>query len=145
MIQQGASVPSVSAANQDGAIVTPDFSTPTVVYFYPKDDTPGCSVEAEQFDESFEEYLDAGAEVFGVSTDTVESHRRFHEKYDLDFDLLADPDGEIAVAFGVSTDGGTADRVTFVVDDGAVQHRYATVDPDGHAEDVLSAVRDLTN
>jgi len=145
MLERDAPVPTVSAANQDGETITPNFSTPTVVYFYPKDDTPGCSVEAEQFDESFEAYLDARVDVFGVSTDTVESHRRFHEKYDLGFDLLADPAGEIAAAFGVSTDGGTADRVTFVVDDGEVRRRYATVDPDGHAEDVLAAVRDLTN
>jgi peroxiredoxin Q/BCP len=142
MLELGASVPSVSADNQDGATIEPNFSTPTVIYFYPKDDSPGCSVETQQFDEAFEEYLEEDIDVFGVSTDSVESHRQFHSKYDLDFDLLADPDGQIAAAFGVSIAGGRADRVTFVIDDGVIQHRYTGVDPDGHAKDVLDTLLD---
>jgi peroxiredoxin Q/BCP len=80
--------------------------------------------------------------VFGVSTDDVESHERFAEKYELRFDLLADPEGEIADAFGVDTSRGAAARTTFVLADGEVQAVYDGVDPDGHARDVLADMLD---
>lgn len=140
MLDEGNSVPSVSAQNQDGETVAPDFSTPTVVYFYPKDDSPGCSVETEQFNAELDTYHDAGIDVYGVSTDDVQSHKDFHSKYDLEFDLLADPDAELADAFGVTTSGGTADRVTFVIDKQTVEHVYTDVDPDGHAKAVLESL-----
>ncbi|MFC7167315.1 peroxiredoxin [Halospeciosus flavus] len=142
MLDEGDDAPEITAANQDGETVTLDFSEPTVLYFYPRDDTPGCTVEAQQFDEELETYYDAGVEVFGVSTDDVESHEEFCSKYDLDFDLLADTEGDVAAAFGVDTSGGAADRVTFVLDDGEVKEVYRGVKPDGHAREVLQDLLD---
>ena len=139
-LETGADAPTVEAENQREEVVTLDFSDPTVLYFYPRDDTPGCATEAEQFDAELESYHDAGVSVFGVSTDGVESHEEFAEKYELKFDLLADPEGEVADAFDVDTSRGAAARTTFVLADGEVKAVYEGVDPDGHAREVL---RDL--
>jgi peroxiredoxin Q/BCP len=133
----GDDAPDVSAPNQDGDRVTPAFDDPTVVYFYPRDDTPGCTVEANQFETEHESYHEAGVTVYGVSTDDVDSHRAFADQEGLDFDLLADPDGEVADAFGVDTSSGAAARTTFVISDGEIQRVYTGVDPDGHARTVL--------
>jgi peroxiredoxin Q/BCP len=143
MLDVGDTAPAVSADNQEGDTVRLDFSDPTVLYFYPKDDSPGCSVETEQFNAELETYHDAGVDVFGVSTDSVESHADFHAKYDLEFDLLADTDADLAAAFGVDTADGTADRVTFVLDEGEVKEVYSGVEPDGHAREVLEDLLDL--
>lgn len=132
----------VTATNQRGETVTLAFEEPTVVYFYPRDDTPGCTTEAEQFSREAETYRDAGVAVYGVSTDDVESHAAFAEKHDLDVALLADPDGEVADAFGVDTSGGAADRTTFVLAGGEITEVYTSVKPDGHARQVLSDVLD---
>jgi peroxiredoxin Q/BCP len=134
----GDDAPTVTARNQDGEEVSPAFEEPTVVYFYPKDDTPGCTVEANQFQRERETYRDAGVDVYGVSVDDVDSHRSFSESEGLEFDLLADPDAEIADAFDVERrDSGVTTRTTFVLADGEVQAVYEGVDPDGHARDVL--------
>jgi len=134
----GDDAPTVTARNQDGEEVSPAFEEPTVVYFYPKDDTPGCTVEANQFQRERETYRDAGVDVYGVSIDDVDSHRSFSESEGLEFDLLADPDAEIADAFDVERrDSGVTTRTTFVLADGEVQAVYEGVDPDGHARDVL--------
>ncbi|AXG06413.1 peroxiredoxin [Haloplanus rubicundus] len=142
MLQATDEAPEVTAADHDGETVTLSFAEPTVLYFYPRDDTPGCTVEAEGFDAELAAYRDAGVAVYGVSTDDVESHAAFRAKYDLDIDLLADPDGEVATAFGVAVEGGTADRVTYVLADGEVKRVYRGVDPDGHARDVLQDLVD---
>jgi len=113
-----------------------------VLYFYPRDDTPGCTTEAEQFDAELESYRDAGVSVYGVSTDDVESHEAFAETYELRFDLLADPEAEIADAFGVDTSRGAAERTTFVLADGEVKAVYDGVNPDGHAREVLADMLD---
>jgi peroxiredoxin Q/BCP len=141
-LEPGADAPTIEAENQRGETVALDFEEPTVLYFYPRDDTPGCTTEAEQFDAELESYRDAGVSVFGVSTDDVESHEAFAEKYELRFDLLADPEGEIAAAFGVDTSRGAAARTTFVLADGEVEAAYDGVDPDGHARDVLGDMLD---
>ncbi len=135
----GDPVPTVSAPNQHGETVTVGFDQPTVLYFYPRDDTPGCTTEAEQFSMELDAYRDAGVAVYGVSTDTVESHADFAEAHGIEFDLLADPDAEIAAAFDVEVDASrhAAARTTFVVVDGSVHAVYTGVDPDGHARDVL--------
>jgi peroxiredoxin Q/BCP len=137
MLQATDEAPEVTATDHDGETVTLPFAEPTVLYFYPRDDTPGCTVEAEGFDERLSAYRDAGVAVYGVSTDDAESHAAFRAKYDLDIDLLADPDGEVAAAFGVPVEGGATNRVTFVLADGEVKRVYRGVDPDGHARDVL--------
>lgn len=141
-LETGADTPTVEATNQRGETIELDFSEPTVLYFYPRDDTPGCTTEAEQFDAELESYHDAGVSVFGVSTDDAESHEEFAEKYELRFDLLADPEEDVAEAFGVNTSRGAAERTTFVLADGEVRAVYEGVNPDGHARDVLSDMLD---
>ncbi|MFC6766452.1 peroxiredoxin [Natrinema soli] len=134
----GDDAPTVTARNQDGEEVSPAFEEPTVVYFYPKDDTPGCTVEANQFQRERETYRDAGVDVYGVSRDDVDSHESFCASEGLEFDLLADPDAEIADAFDVELrDSGVTTRTTFLLADGEVQAVYEGVDPDGHAREVL--------
>lgn len=141
-LDRGESAPPISAPNQRGEEVTPAFGDPTVVYFYPRDDTPGCTTEATEFAAEHESYRDAGVTVYGVSTDDVESHREFAADQDIPFDLLADPEGEIADAFGVPHESGAAARTTFVVSEGEIESVYEGVDPSGHARTVLSEMLD---
>ncbi|MFC4439682.1 MULTISPECIES: peroxiredoxin [Natrialbaceae] len=133
----GDDTPTVTARNQDGEEVTLEFEEPTVLYFYPRDETPGCTVEANQFQRELETYHDAGVSVYGVSTDDVGSHQSFCDAEDLEFDLLADPDGDLASAFDVDVRDGAAARTTFFLGDGEVKAAYENVDPDGHARQVL--------
>ncbi|WP_019991717.1 peroxiredoxin [Natronorubrum tibetense] len=137
-LDEGADAPTVTAPNQDGEEVSLEFDDPAVVYFYPKDDTPGCTIEANQFQREHETYQDAGVTVYGVSRDDVDSHDSFCQQEGLEFDLLADPDAEIADAFDVELrDSGVTTRTTFFLADGEVKAVYDGVDPDGHARDVL--------
>ena len=134
--------PDVTARNQDGEAVSPAFVEPTVVYFYPRDGTPGCTLEAREFEADIESFRRTGVTVYGVSTDDVDSHRAFADEEDLSFDLLADPDGTVADAFDVELQGDFVDRITFVLADGEV-HEVVDADtmkPEGHAADVLEAV-----
>jgi peroxiredoxin Q/BCP len=137
VLETGTAVPQVTATNQDGDRVTVDFAAPTVLYFYPRDDTPGCTTEATQFDEYLDRYHEAGVAVYGVSTDDADSHESFAADQGLGFDLLADPEARIAEAFDVDTGGGAADRTTFVCAGQQVCGVYEGVDPDGHARAVL--------
>lgn len=141
-LQHGTAVPTVTALTQDGKKVTVDGTEPTVLYFYPRDQTPGCTTEARQFERELDAYRDAGVTVYGVSTDSVTDHAEFCEAEGLSFDLLADPDGELVEAFDVETRAGAAARTTFVLVDGAVERVYETVRPDGHARDVLADLLD---
>lgn len=141
-LDAGDDAPDVTAQNQHDETVSPSFEAPTVVYFYPRDDTPGCTIEAKQFNAELESYREAGATVYGVSTDDVDSHDEFADKFDLEFDLLADPDGEIADSFGVEVEDDFTQRTTFVLAGGEVQAVYPGVDPDGHAREVLQEMLD---
>jgi len=146
MLDVGDLAPEISARNQDDETVTPAFDEPTVVYFYPRDGTPGCTLEAQQFRDHHDAFRDIATTVYGVSTDTVGDHAEFAAEEDLPFDLLADPDGEVAAAFGLDASEGFVERVTFVLAGGEV---VAVVDadnvnPDGHAADVLKAVEDAS-
>lgn len=134
--------PSISAPNQDGEDVEPPFEEPTVLYFYPRDDTPGCTTEATEFAAEHDSYREAGVTVYGVSTDDVDSHRAFAAENEIPFDLLADPEGEVADAFDVPHEGGAAERTTFVLSEGAIETVYEGVDPNGHARTVLSDMLD---
>ncbi|MFB6087666.1 MAG: peroxiredoxin [Haloarculaceae archaeon] len=142
----GDPAPEIGARTQDGETVSPDFAEPTVVYFYPRDDTRGCTIEATEFEAELDAYREAGVAVYGVSTDDVDSHAAFAEKHDLSFDLLADPEGAVASAFGLELREGPGDpaapRTTFVLADGEVKRVYEAVDPEGHAEEVLTDVRE---
>jgi peroxiredoxin Q/BCP len=143
MLQAGDPAPDVTAPNQDGEAVSPDFAAPTVVYFYVEDGTPGCATQADQFTREADTYADAGVTVYGVSTDDVEAHREFADAHDVPYDLLADPDGDLCAAFGVERDDrGRAERTTFVLADGEVKAGYEGVSPDGHARDVMMDLLD---
>ena len=99
-----------------------------VLYFYPKDDTPGCTIEARAFRDSYEEFSAQGAQVVGVSSDSVRSHRRFAQRHDLPFLLLSDADGAVRRLYGVEkTLGLLPGRVTYVIDQtGVVRHVYSS-------------------
>lgn len=113
-----------------------------VLYFYPKDDTPGCTREACAFRDGLARLETADAVVVGISVDTLDSHRKFAEKYRLSFDLLADTDGHVARHYGVLMDWKIfrmAKRTTFLIDPaGKVQQVYERVDPDRHADEILA-------
>ncbi|MFB6294514.1 MAG: peroxiredoxin, partial [Candidatus Nanohaloarchaea archaeon] len=109
-----------------------------VLYFYPKDDTPGCTKEACSFRDTLSRLQDHNVAVVGVSADTVASHRQFADKYDLDFQLLADPDKDIIAAYDAEGRFGNAARITVLIDeDGVVEQVYEDVDPGSHAEEIL--------
>ena len=118
------------------------------LYFYPKDDTPGCTTEACAFRDDIFEYRRLGAKVIGVSLDDAESHRKFADKYGLPFPLLADTDGTTAAAYGVRSRlfGMTlAKRQTFLIDPkGFIARHYEDVDPDSHSAELLSDLSALT-
>jgi peroxiredoxin Q/BCP len=119
-----------------------------VVFFYPKDDTPGCTVEACSFRDSYETFVEAGAEVVGISSDSVESHGRFASKHRLPMTLLSDTDGKVRALFGVkSTLGLMPGRATFVIDrKGVVRHVFVSqLRAGAHVGEALSVVRELTS
>lgn len=142
VLSPGTDVPTIRAENQRGEPVRPGFQRPTVLFFYPADDTPGCTIEANQFETQAEQFADAGVELYGVSTDGVASHREFAEKQDLSFDLLADPEGRITAAFDVELTDGRAGRTTFVIAQEQVVGVYERVAPDGHAANVYEDLVD---
>ena len=118
-----------------------------VLYFYPKDDTPGCTKEACSFRDNLKSVREIGAEVIGVSLDSVESHRKFADKYNLPFPLISDKDKRIATAYGVLKDtGASASRVTFIIDkSGKVAKVFPKVDVAKHTEEVVEALKALPN
>jgi thioredoxin-dependent peroxiredoxin len=121
---------------------------PVVLYFYPKDDTPGCTTEACEFRDAYDVFRDRGAEVLGVSPDDVTSHEKFKTKYELPFTLLADPDHQVAEKYGVWGERKFAgksymgiNRSTFVIDaEGKVARAMLGIKPAGHAAEVLESL-----
>jgi thioredoxin-dependent peroxiredoxin len=117
------------------------------VYFYPKDDTPGCTTEACNFRDNIYAFKGIGAEIVGISLDDVESHKEFSTKYKLPFTILADVGGQTAAAYGVLTDYKLmqiASRQSFLVNpDGVIVKHYAEVDPDTHTAQVLADLQAL--
>jgi thioredoxin-dependent peroxiredoxin len=115
---------------------------PVVLYFYPKDDTPGCTAQACGIRDAFDRFEEAGAVVLGVSADDEASHRRFKTKYGLPFTLLADPERTLGEPYGVAREGKTGyERSTFVIDaDGNVSRIMRRVNPQTHADEVLAAL-----
>lgn len=110
----------------------------TVLYFYPKDDSPGCTKEACAFRDRMDDYRQEGIAVYGVSTDSPESHRKFREEYGLNFPLLTDGDGEAAAELGILNEGGRAGRTTFLLGDEAeIEAVYPDVSPETHADEIL--------
>lgn len=138
----GVQAPAFTAKDADGNTVSlSDFSGKTVVlYFYPKDDTPGCTKEAQGFRDNYAEYQDKDMVVLGVSMDDEASHKQFKEKYGLPFQLLADPDGTITKAYDVEG-GGYSKRVTYVINgEGVITHVDEKVQTATHAQDILASI-----
>jgi peroxiredoxin Q/BCP len=136
----GSDAPAFTAKDTDGKTVSlSDFAGKTVVlYFYPKDDTPGCTKEAQSFRDNYAEYQGKDMVVLGVSQDDQASHKKFTEKYGLPFQLLADTDGAITKAYDVDG-GGYAKRVTYIIDgNGKITHVDEKVKTDTHAQDILA-------
>ena len=151
-LKVGQKAPEFSVSTDAGKNVKlADFKGKKVIlYFYPKDDTPGCTKEACAFRDGISEIQDHGATVLGVSTDSVESHKKFHDKYELNFPLLADTDKKIVEAYGVwkekSMYGKTymgVERTTFVIDEnGKISHIFPKVKVDEHYDEVLEALEE---
>lgn len=138
----GTPAPHFTTQDGDGNTVSlSDFAGKTVVlYFYPKDDTPGCTVEAQGFRDNYQEYQNKDMVVLGVSRDDQASHKMFQEKYGLPFQLLADPDGTITKAYDVDG-GGYAKRVTYIINaEGVITHVDEKVKTQTHAQDILAAI-----
>jgi len=144
MIEEGKPAPDFELRADDGRTVKlSDFrGKPVVIYFYPKDDTPGCAAQACGIRDSYSEFQARGAEVLGISVDDERSHQSFREKYNLPFTLLSDPDSEAGKAYGVTQeDKPWFERSTFVIDaDGNVAKELRRVDPLLHADQVLEAL-----
>jgi peroxiredoxin Q/BCP len=122
-----------------------------VLYFYPKDDTPGCTTESCSFRDMSKDFADAGAAILGISLDDVDSHKKFAEKFHLPFPLLADTDTTVSDAYGVYKEKNNygkkymgIERTTFIIDkEGKIARVYPRVKVDQHAEEVLAFVRQL--
>jgi peroxiredoxin Q/BCP len=147
LLAVGAPAPALKAEAQTGEVV--DLAAlrgrPVVVYFYPKDDTPGCTVEAQELRDLWSEIQTTSAVVIGVSTDDAGSHKQFAEKHALPFLLVPDTDHRFIQAFRVPLNAnGRARRVTFLIDkSGKVAKVFPEVKPQGHGREVLDAIRAL--
>src|SRR2546430_12691248 len=149
MLAVGEPAPDFTLMSDDGRLISPkDFRGKKVVlYFYPKDDTPGCTKEACSFRDSFAKFRKRGIEVFGVSLDSEKSHQKFVKKYDLPFRLLADAERKLSDAYGTYGEkkfmGRTYmgnHRMTFLIDEqGKIKKIFGKVKPEEHAEEVLAA------
>jgi thioredoxin-dependent peroxiredoxin len=145
----GSFAPEFSLPSQQGDVVSlHDYRGSWVVlYFYPKDQTPGCTREAHNFQSDQSKYTERHAVVLGVSVDSVDSHRKFCTKEGLNFRLLADTNGKVSQAYGSLTNLGLvkfAARHTFVIDpDGKIARSYMSVDPARHSEEVLASLDQL--
>jgi thioredoxin-dependent peroxiredoxin len=150
MVDEGSPAPDFELATDEGERVRlSDLKgSPVVLYFYPADDTPGCTAQACEIRDQWSQFRERGAVVLGVSPDDEESHARFREKYSLPFTLLADPGHDVAEKYGVWVEKNNygrksmgIERSTFVIDqDGNVSRALRRVKPEGHAERVLEAL-----
>lgn len=145
MLEIGTKAPEFSLVDDNG--ITRSLSefagTYTLVYFYPKDDTPGCTKEACTIRDFYKDYETLGVTVLGVSHDTPETHAEFKAKYELPFILLSDPKKEVITAYGAKG-GFMTRRCSYLINpDGAIVKTYPTVDPAGHAMQILQDVRDI--
>jgi len=153
VVEAGQPAPDFTLSDQHGQSVTlSQFrGKPVVLYFYPKDDTPGCTKEACAFRDARATYEDAGAKVIGVSPDDPASHLKFAEKYQLPFTLVADPEKRACQDYGVWKEKNMygkksmgVERTTFVIDGaGTVRKVFPRVKVDGHSEQILETLKSL--
>jgi peroxiredoxin Q/BCP len=142
----GAPAPDITGVDQDGKTVKfKDVYAkgPTLVYFYPKADTPGCTKQGCSLRDSWAGLQAKGIQVLGVSEDKVDAQKKFHDKFSFPFSLIADNDGKVAEAFGVPTTAGFAKRQSFLIKDGKVAWNMLKASTDTHAADVLAAYEQL--
>ena len=152
-IESGREAPDFTLSRDDGTEVKLSAlrGNPVVLYFYPRDDTPGCTKEACAFRDKRTQLSSLGARVLGISTDDVESHRRFHGKFELNFPLLADTDHKVAEKYGAYRENvrfgkrwRSVQRSTFLIDaEGTVRKTWKSVKVDGHDDQVLAALKEL--
>jgi thioredoxin-dependent peroxiredoxin len=153
MLQVGKKAPAFTLASSDGnKVKLSELADKVVVlYFYPRDNTPGCTVEAEAFRDVMPDLKELGAVVLGVSKDSIESHCKFRDKYKLNFPLLSDPEGKVLEAYGAWGDKvlygkkskGIIRSTVLIGTDGKVVKHWPKVSVKGHAEEVLGEVRKL--
>lgn len=147
MLKVGTKAPAFQLTSDEGKVVSlKDFAgKKLVLYFYPRDNTPGCTKEACSFSENIKSLKKAGAVVIGISADSVASHKKFKEKYKLNFPLLSDPDKKAIQNYGVWKEKNMygrktmgIERTTFIIDEnGKIAHIFPKVKVDGHTEEVL--------
>jgi len=153
-LKEGDKLPRFSLPADDGSVITSDSlkGRNTVLYFYPKDDTSGCTKEACEFRDAFPRFSQTDARIIGVSPDSVESHRKFKAKYELPFQLLADEKHSLADAFGVWKEKSMygrkfmgIERTTVIIDsDGRVARIFPKVSVAGHVAEVEDSLRELS-
>lgn len=145
LLTVGEMAPDFDSVDQNGnSVKLSSFrGKPVVLYFYPRDDTPGCTAEACNFRDNYSEYEKKGIKVLGVSVDSQNSHKKFEQKYELNFTLVADKSKQIAEHYGTLS-GNSAKRVTYLIGpDGRVAHVYPKVSPREHAVEVLAKLKEL--
>ncbi len=141
MLKKGDPAPEdIELLNQNGDLVKlNDYKgKKLVVYFYPKDNTPGCTTEATNFRDSIKEYEEKDITIIGISADSVKSHKNFQTKYDLPFTLLSDPEKKAAKAFGAISQGRVKRRTWLINEDWNIEKTYETVSPSKHNEELCS-------
>ncbi|MEM9264610.1 MAG: peroxiredoxin [Cyanobacteria bacterium P01_F01_bin.13] len=150
VIKVGDTAPDFTLQSQAGESVTLSSfqgQKAVVLYFYPKDDTPGCTTESCTFRDSFQDFQGLGAEVIGISSDSTDSHQKFASKYNLPFTLVSDAGSAVRKAYGVpATLGLLPGRVTYVIDkDGTVRHLFnSQFNPKKHVEEALVVLKGLS-
>jgi len=152
-LEVGDRAPAFKLKNQDGEIISlSDLKgKPVVLYFYPKDDTSGCTKEACNFRDEFPKFGKLNAEIIGISADSVDSHKKFADKYKLPFNLLADEKKEIVEKYGVWKEKNMygrkymgIERTTFIIDaNGKISKIFPKVKVDGHNQEVMDALKEL--
>jgi peroxiredoxin Q/BCP len=142
----GDPMPTSTLVGPDGPVQLRDrIGKALVVYFYPKDETYGCTKEACSFRDQYQDFTDAGADVVGISRDDASSHEKFKDHHRLPFTLLSDPGGKVADAWGVKTTLGIPGRITFIFDKaGVLRHRFqSAIRFSKHVDEALRVVKDL--
>jgi peroxiredoxin Q/BCP len=149
-LKVGDAIPEFDLQDEQGVLrsLKAPFEKKIVFFFYPKDNTPGCTMEACAFRDAYEDFSKEGVDIYGISNDSPESHRNFKQRNNLPYPLLSDPNGRLREAFGVKKDffGLIPGRVTYIVDEkGVVRHIYKShLNMEGHIRESLEAVRKIS-